>query len=140
MFFLKAIVEGDPPDLPPEGYSDTARHFVLACLNKVPKLRPSYQTLLNSEWLQVLTKPETITEEDEEGAENDASDEALANAADKLDVSRSGTEDPEVAAWVRGVLEKKANGQYGDGAQKPALHAAPLDVVNSPLASPEAHH
>ncbi|KAI1855364.1 hypothetical protein JX265_006493 [Neoarthrinium moseri] len=136
---LSAIVEGDPPDLPTEGYSDTARQFVHGCLNKVPKLRPNYQALLNSEWLKTLTKPETITEEDEESAENDASAEALANAADKLDVSRSGTEDAEVAAWVKDVLEKKATGQYGIQVPKPALHAAPLDAV-SPLASPEARH
>ena len=39
---------------------------MLACLNKVPKLRPSYQALLGSDWLQTLTKPETITEDEEE--------------------------------------------------------------------------
>ncbi|KLU90643.1 hypothetical protein MAPG_10495 [Magnaporthiopsis poae ATCC 64411] len=34
---LSAIVEGDPPDLPAEGYSATARDFVRSCLNKEPQ-------------------------------------------------------------------------------------------------------
>ena len=134
---MQAIVEGDPPDLPAEGYTDTARQFVHGCLNKVPKLRPTYQALLASDWLQDLTKPETITEEDEEAAENEASDQAVAEAADRLDISRSTTGDPEVAEWVQVVMAKKAAGQYGDKGEKPALHAAPLDAV-SPLASPQA--
>ncbi|KAI0008183.1 kinase-like domain-containing protein [Xylariaceae sp. FL0662B] len=133
---LSAIVEGDPPDLP-EHYSETACLFVHGCLNKVPKLRPTYQALLASEWLKDLSKPETITEEEEEAAENEASAEAVAGAAGKLDFSHSGTEDAEVAEWVREVLEKKVNGQYGEESGKPALHAAPLDAVNSPMASPQ---
>ncbi|ORY67751.1 mitogen activated protein kinase [Pseudomassariella vexata] len=134
---LSAIVEGDPPDLPSEGYSDVARLFVHGCLNKVPKLRPNYQALLASEWLQGLTKPETITEEDEEAAENDASAEAIAGAAGHLDLSHSATEDAEIAAWVRGALQKKTTGEYGGTIDRPALHAAPLDV-GSPIASPQA--
>jgi mitogen-activated protein kinase kinase len=102
----------------------------------VPKLRPTYQALLASEWLVDLSKPETITEEDEEADENDASAEAIAVAAEHANLSHSTTEDPEVAAWVKGVLEKKASGQYGEEGGKPALHAAPLDVVASPMASP----
>ncbi|KAI1080072.1 kinase-like domain-containing protein [Whalleya microplaca] len=133
---LSAIVEGEPPDLP-KNYTETARLFVHGCLNKVPKLRPNYQALLASEWLKDLTKPQTITEEDEEAAENEASAEAVAGAAEKLDFSHSGTEDAEVATWVQDVLEKKETGQYGEEAGKPALHAAPLDAVNSPLASPQ---
>ncbi|KAI1392495.1 kinase-like protein [Hypoxylon trugodes] len=132
---LSAIVEGDPPDLP-DRYSEAARTFVHGCLNKVPKLRPTYQALLASEWLKDLTKPETITEEDEEADENDASDEALAGAAGKLDLSHSSTEDEEVAKWVNEVLEKKQNEQYGETEGQPALHHAPLDAV-SPLASPQ---
>ncbi|KAI1460168.1 kinase-like protein [Annulohypoxylon moriforme] len=131
---LSAIVEGDPPDLP-DKYSEAARTFVHGCLNKVPKLRPTYQALLASEWLKNLTKPETITEEDEEAAENEASAEAVAGAAGKLDLSHSSTEDSEVSTWVKGVLEKKENGQYGETEGQPALHHAPLDAV-SPLASP----
>ncbi|KAI0116682.1 kinase-like protein [Hypoxylon sp. NC0597] len=132
---LSAIVEGDPPDLP-DRYSEAARTFVHGCLNKVPKLRPTYQALLASEWLADLTKPETITEEDEEVEENDASAEAVAGAAGKLDLSHSRTEDLEVSAWVKGVLEKKEKGQYGESEGQPALHHAPLDAV-SPLASPQ---
>ena len=59
-------MSGDPPKLPEEGYSDAARTFVFSCLNKMPKLRPSYQALLSFEWLQDLVKPETITEDEEE--------------------------------------------------------------------------
>ncbi|KAK7915039.1 MAP kinase kinase PBS2 [Apiospora marii] len=135
---LSAIVEGDPPDLPEEGYSDTARKFVHACLHKVPKMRPTYGALLASDWLQGLAKPETITEEDEEAAENDASDQAVADAADKLKLGKSGsTEDAEIAEWVQSVLEGKANGTLGAKSSKPALHTAPLDTV-SPVASPQA--
>ncbi|KAI1761513.1 kinase-like protein [Hypoxylon sp. FL1150] len=132
---LSAIVEGDPPDLPVT-YSETARQFVHGCLNKVPKLRPTYQALLASGWLEDLTKPETITEEDEEVDENDASAEAVAGAAGKLDLSHSSTEDLEVAEWVNDVLQKKQNGQYGESTGQPALHHAPLDAV-SPMASPQ---
>ncbi|KAJ1336012.1 mitogen-activated protein kinase kinase [Microdochium nivale] len=132
---LSAIVDGDPPDLPEEGYSQTARTFVHGCLNKVPKLRPTYQALLASEWLQEFAKPETITEEDEEDEENNASAQAVENAAKNVNFSQSTTEDPDVAAWVKGALEQKANGQYGEPVAKPPLHAAPLDSV-SPLTSP----
>jgi mitogen-activated protein kinase kinase len=117
--------------MPAEGYSATAVRFVKSCLNKKASLRPTYQALLNSEWLKDMTKPETITEEDEEAAENEASAEAISNAADNLDMRKSGsTEDPDVAEWVQGVLERKTNGQYGDDVEKPALHAAPLDAVS----------
>lgn len=132
---LTAIVDGDPPDLP-ETYSQTARTFVNGCLNKVPKLRPTYQALLASEWLGDLSKPETITEEDEEAQENDASAEAVAGAAESVDVSHSSTEDCEIARWVKEVLEKKANGQYGGVDGKPALHNAQLDAVVTSLGSP----
>ncbi|KAI1104043.1 kinase-like protein [Jackrogersella minutella] len=132
---LSAIVEGDPPDLP-DRYSEAARTFVHGCLNKVPKLRPTYQALLASEWIKDLTKPETITEEEEEEAENEASAEAVAGAAGKLDFSHSSTEDQEVAEWVNEVLQTKATGQYGETEGQPALHHAPLDAV-SPLASPK---
>ncbi|KAI0118380.1 kinase-like domain-containing protein [Nemania sp. FL0031] len=136
---LSAIVDGDPPDLPGT-YSQTARAFVNGCLHKSPKLRPNYQALLASEWLKGLSKPETITEDDEEAQENDASAEAVADAAESIDISHSGTDDAEVAAWVTGVLEKKACGQYGETDGKPALHNAHLDIVanslgNSPGAS-----
>ncbi|KAI0405584.1 kinase-like domain-containing protein [Xylaria palmicola] len=132
---LSAIVDGDPPDLPGT-YSETARAFVNGCLNKAPKLRPNYQALLASEWLKGLSKPETITEEDEEAQENDASAEAVAGVAENLDLSHSGTEDAEVAAWVKEVLDKKASGQYGEADGRPALHNAQLDAVVTSLGSP----
>ncbi|OTB07402.1 hypothetical protein M426DRAFT_53849 [Hypoxylon sp. CI-4A] len=132
---LSAIVEGDPPDLP-DRYSEAARTFVHGCLNKVPKLRPTYQALLASEWLQDLTKPETITEEDEEEEENDVSAEAVSTAVGKLDLSHSSTDDEEIAKWVQDILEKKETGQYGEAEGQPALHHAPLDAV-SPMASPQ---
>ena len=112
---------------------------MLACLNKVPKLRPSYQALLGSDWLQTLTKPETITEDEEEEHENEASAAAVTSAADHMDLSHSSTEDAEVAAWVRNALERKASGLY-EADKKPALHAAPLDAVNSPMTSPQVSH
>jgi mitogen-activated protein kinase kinase len=105
-------------------------------LHKTAKLRPNYKALLASEWLKDLSKPEIINEEEEESEENDASSEALADAAEHVDISHSSTADPEVAAWVKDVLQKKESGEYGEAAGKPALHAAPLDAVASPMASP----
>jgi len=121
---LQAIVEGDPPDLPAEGFSELARDFVRGCLNKIPKLRPSYSLLLQHGWLAELSKPAVISEEDED--EENA--EATAN------LGTSGTEDAEVAAWVLNAIDRKKKGLIGEAA-KPALHAAPLDTV-SPVQSP----
>jgi mitogen-activated protein kinase kinase len=45
---LMAIVNGAPPELPPEGFSDTARDWVRRCLNKVPDQRATYAELLVS--------------------------------------------------------------------------------------------
>jgi mitogen-activated protein kinase kinase len=129
---LQAIVEGEPPGLPESGYSDVAKDFVRGCLNKIPKLRPTYAMLLNHAWLKPLTKPQTITEEAEEGEEA----EEVADAVGKLDLN-SGTHDQEVAEWVKDVLRRKRESKEGDGSTRPALHAAPLDSV-SPLASPLA--
>jgi mitogen-activated protein kinase kinase len=129
---LNAIVEGEPPGLPETGYSDVAKDFVRGCLNKVPKLRPTYAMLLNHAWLKPLTKPQTITEEAEEGEEA----EQVAEAVGKLDLN-SGTHDQEVAEWVKSVLQRKKEDKEGHDSSRPALHAAPLDSV-SPLASPLA--
>ncbi|KAF6816080.1 mitogen activated protein kinase kinase [Colletotrichum sojae] len=127
---LSAIVEGEPPGLPEEGYSDTAHDFVKRCLNKVPKERPTYAMLLQHPWMQSFSKIETIAEEAEEGEEADA----VADAVGKISLS-SGTEDEEVAEWVKSVLERKRKGLGPSAASRPALHAAPLDSV-SPTASP----
>lgn len=81
--------------------------------------------LLQHGWLAGLSKPMTISEEDE-----DAED-----ATGEHDLGKTGTEDEEVAAWVKDALERKKNGLMGESL-KPALHAAPLDAACSPIASP----
>ena len=77
--------------------------------------------LLRHPWLAQLLKPPTITEEDEEAAEEVATEEATA----------PGVVDQEVVQWVLNALERKRSGTTGKKAQ-PALHAAPLDAVPSP--------
>ncbi|KAH6667522.1 BOS5, mitogen-activated protein kinase [Halenospora varia] len=125
---LSAIVDGEPPDLPKEGFSELARDFVHRCLNKIPNLRPTYGMLLQHGWLAELSKPATITEADEEEAEKGG------DAAGKDDLGYSSTEDKEVADWVKNAIDRKKKGLMGVGI-KPALHAAPLDTV-SPVSSP----
>jgi mitogen-activated protein kinase kinase len=92
--------------------------------------------LLAHPWLKPLTQPSTIVED----AEAEDAEEALADAAGRLDLDNAGISaggdgsgDREVALWVQGVLEKKRAGLLGDGVTKPALHAAPL---LSPVGSP----
>jgi mitogen-activated protein kinase kinase len=127
-------VDGDPPDLPEDGFSDAARNFVRGCLNKIPNLRPTYAMLLQHAWLAPLVKPATIAEEDEEEAEAAANgDIDLPNPpTPTVASSNEVVYDKEVADWVKETLEKKKNGTLGKGAQKPALHAAPLDAIPSP--------
>jgi len=115
----KAIVDGEPPDLPEEGYSPLARDFVRGCLNKIPKLRPTYGMLFQHGWLAELSKPHTISEVDEDAELEDTTGGHF---------GKSGTEDEEVATWVKQALERKKLGLMGE-AKKPALHAAPLDAV-----------
>lgn len=140
---LSAIVDGEPPDLPAEGFSEAARNFVSGCLNKIPNLRPTYAMLLQHIWLAPLVKPPTITEEDEEEAEVEAEVAAAAAVIDGTDqaahaISQGSPEpvevvfDKEVADWVKDAIEKRKTGIVGKGAQKPALHAAPLDAMSSP--------
>lgn len=125
---LSAIVDGEPPELPADGYSEAARDFVKGCLNKIPKARPTYAMLLRHGWLAPLMKPPTI-EEDEEaeraaetGGDVNAEMEPLPLTADK-----------EVAKWVHDAMERKRSGKMAS-AEKPALHAAPLNAVpGSPL-------
>ncbi|OBT85818.1 STE/STE7 protein kinase [Pseudogymnoascus sp. 03VT05] len=129
---LSAIVDGDPPDLPAEGYSDITRDFVRGCLHKIPKLRPTYSMLLQHPWLAGLSKPDAISEEEDE---DEMAEEG--SAADGPAASTNGTDsadpayDDEVAQWVKTALERKASGLMGSSA-KPALHAAPLDSVSPP--------
>ncbi|KAM5346910.1 hypothetical protein ACJ41O_009915 [Fusarium nematophilum] len=129
---LSAIVEGEPPSMPDEGYSDLAKDFVKACLHKIPMKRPTYAMLLKHPWLNEFTKPQTITEEAEEGEEA----EKVAEAVGKIDLNSS-TDDAEVAEWVNSVLNRKRDGLDNAGPTRPALHTAPLDRM-SPVSSPNA--
>ncbi len=124
----QAIVDGDPPDLPVEGYSDLARDFVHGCLNKIPKLRPTYSMLLQHGWLADLSKPVTISEEDEDAEMDDTTGTNGGEPKKEMGAGR-GTEDEEVAEWVKNALERKKNGLMGESV-KPALHAAPLDGIS----------
>jgi len=104
---------------------------VKGCLHKIPKLRPSYTMLLQHAWIVNLTKPAIISEEPEDleaAAENGAD-----FHAPKVFVAG----DAEVREWVTGAMERrKASLEQGDaGPEKPALHAAPLDAVASPMAT-----
>jgi len=128
---LSAIVEGDPPDLPVEGYSPVARDFVRSCLNKIPAKRHTYPMLLAHPWIKALSKPETITEDAE--AEDAAADDDLANAAGALDLNGPTNiigGDYEVAEWVKDVLDRKRKGLLKGTLEKPALHAAPLNGLS----------
>jgi mitogen-activated protein kinase kinase len=134
----QAIVEGEPPDLPEEGFSEAARNFVRGCLHKIPKLRPTYAMLLQHAWLAPLVKPQTIAEEEEdddasaEATPNDDSDSPESvNSKISLGAKLPPVIDQEVADWVLEALENRRRGKLGKGAQKPALHAAPLDAVNN---------
>jgi len=117
---VQAIVEGDPPDLPKDTFSDAAKDFVRGCLHKVPKLRPTYAMLLRHPWLAPLLKPPTISEEDEEAVEG----------TDQVSTGPP-VIDKEVSDWVIDAMERKRSGKMRSKA-KPALHAVPLDAVTSP--------
>lgn len=77
--------------------------------------------LLRHAWLAPLLKPPTISEEDEEQA----------NEAAGADSSSPTVVDREIAGWVKSAMERRKSGAMGKKA-KPALHAAPLDAVPSP--------
>jgi mitogen-activated protein kinase kinase len=112
-----------------------ARNFVRGCLNKIPKLRPTYSMLLKHGWLASLAKPTTISEEDEELSE-DMENLAIDGGTIPEHMGKENSYDKEVADWVKAALERKKSGKMGEAA-KPALHAAPLDTI-SPAASPAA--
>lgn len=79
--------------------------------------------LLRHPWLADLGQPHTITEEEE---------------SELVEVSTplTGKGDKEVRDWVLGAIERRktriASGGKGPESEKPALHAAPLDVVITP--------
>ncbi|KAK4947330.1 MAP kinase kinase Wis1 [Elasticomyces elasticus] len=125
---LSAIVDGDPPDLPADKFSEAAIDFVRGCLNKIPRLRPTYTMLLRHGWLAPLMKPPTISE-DEEGEQ--AAESGIESAFSNNGIPD--TADKEVAKWVIAALERKKAGKMAVS-KKPALHEAPLDAVpGSPL-------
>jgi len=89
--------------------------------------------LLQHAWLAPLAKPDTITEEDEEEVEaaNEAAGGEAAGDHGPAEAIEA-VEDKEVADWVKAAIEKRRSGKM-KGAEKPALHAAPLDAsVQSP--------
>lgn len=49
---ISAILYGDAPTLPKDKFSEEARSFVSQCLNKSPRLRPTYSKLLAHPWLK----------------------------------------------------------------------------------------
>ncbi|PUU83667.1 kinase-like domain-containing protein [Tuber borchii] len=120
---LSAIVDGEPPDLPEKGFSAEARDFVRGCLNKIPNLRPTYAMLLRHPWLSGFTQPATISEEGDEEMQFSGTPPTIKG-------------DKEVAEWVMGAISKRKarieSGGKGPESEKPALHAAPLDVIITP--------
>lgn len=123
----QAIVDGTPPDLPPDNFSDAARNFVAGCLNKIPKLRPTYPMLLQHAWIAPLVKPETIVEADEEAAELAAA-KGEDVVSEEIEVGgEGGFVDREVGEWVAQALEDRKRGK-SKVSVKPALHSAALDA------------
>jgi mitogen-activated protein kinase kinase len=104
--------------------------------------------LLQHAWLAPLVMPAAIMEEDEEEISDDTpasettgseSDNDSAKGSDTLNKSTASLRlpddviDQEVAEWVLQAVEKRRQGKLGKS-EKPALHAAPLDAVASPVA------
>lgn len=119
-------MDGEPPDLPKESFSEAAHDFVRGCLNKIPKMRPTYAMLLRHAWLAPLLKMPEISEDEEAEAAAEAGD-ALPNQPG------SETADKEVADWVKDAIERKLAGKM-KLEKKPALHEAPLDqMAGSPV-------
>lgn len=129
---LSAIVDGEPPDLPEDGFTPEARDFVRGCLHKIPKLRPTYPMLLQHVWIADLTKPDTISEESEE---LEAAAESGADFEAPKGIATAG--DEEVRDWVIGAMDRhQMQLEPGlKGPNKPALHAAPLDAHPTLVAS-----
>jgi len=108
--------------------------------------------LLQHAWLVPLSKPTTITEEDEEIASTPVSESGNSSDAEAKSPTSEKSEgdmgkglklpdnvvDPDVAEWVLQALEKRRLGKLAK-AEKPALHAAPLDAVANPTAERTLH-
>ncbi|KAJ6093878.1 hypothetical protein N7467_002723 [Penicillium canescens] len=121
---LHAIVHGDPPTLPAEGYSEEAHAFVRACLDKNPNSRPSYNMLLRHPWLAPLMQPPT--ESADEHAPSDVHD----DSGSSENGSSAMTEDKEAAEWVNKQIKLREDGLLRV-TEKPALHAVALDKVGT---------
>lgn len=132
---LQAIVQGEPPTLPDEGYSPVAQDFVRCCLNKSAALRPTYATLLRHPWVADLLTPPTALP-DADGATTTVIAPPIRPATENgrpRPPPAIDTCDEEVAAWVKEALDKRKRGVMGKRV-KPALHAVALDAVpGSPL-------
>lgn len=89
-------------------------------------------------WIGELLKPSPIKEEDEEAAMANHSPAAATGADFGGEDCPGAVVDREVADWVKAALEKRRQGKLKKN-EKPALHAAPLDVVASPEKE-VAHH
>lgn len=88
--------------------------------------------LLEHAWLAPLIKPETIVEEDEDEVEAAvAAEPGTAVGDSSLPESIEAVHDQEVADWVKAAIERRRQGKLGK-AEKPALHAAPLDAISPP--------
>lgn len=132
---MQAIVDGEPPDLPAEGYSDAARSFVRSCLHKIPARRPTYAMLMKHPWLKPLVATSSAIMEEEEEEEEVEKQEAISTespAETKNPALPDDVVDAEVAEWVIQALEKKRLGKLSKS-EKPALHAAPLDAIPATL-------
>ena len=120
-------MDGEPPDLPESRFSFEARDFVHKCLHKIPKARPTYAMLLRHSWLVPLLRPPT-----EDAAKQGEPSTEASKVESITDNGFPDTADEEVAEWVRGAIERRKSGNMTPS-QAPALHAAPLNVVTSPI-------
>jgi mitogen-activated protein kinase kinase len=90
--------------------------------------------LLQHAWLKPLVQPFAIMEEDEDEEALEAGNkEPSPTTTSPSSHLPTDVVDREVAEWVIQALEKKRLGKLRKS-EKPALHAAPLDVVTSPVA------
>lgn len=133
-------MQGAPPELPDEGYSDEAKDFVNSCMNKNPSLRPSYDRLLRHPWIADLMTPPSS----EQGKASQVDCDSASQTSDPVNTPdypvhpAAEAVDEEVADWVRRGLDRLISD--GRIKKRPALHAAPLDAVpGSPLLEDPSH-
>ena len=95
---LSAIVDGEPPTLPKDLFSENACDFVGACLNKNPTKRPTYASLLKHPFLRDYR-----------------------DGSPEWEAKRESTQ-AMMAAWVTGRLEERKAGVLKTPVQAP-LHS-----------------